>query len=547
MSQLHGRVFSRAAEFAALPADLQEDSARAATLLTDKKSEVFQLHHAGITRVPQSIRGKPLLDVLEKWLKDQAEPPVEVVEEEEAKPAEDATPAEAAAEAEDKPAEVVPEDVKAEDVKVEEEPPAAAEEPPAAAAEEAKPDEPTEAEKKEKPAEKPAPPAESKYRLRAKEIVVALILSGYLTTYKDREKNHQAPPPKEYVFDGELLVPLSPDVVEPKTTTVWSVKDGATYANVLKRKAGVLASFTQGKDVYVVLNKDAKKIYLFESDVARSVLAEFDASDGFVQFDHAHYEHGVKWVHDDKTELFNLQTKELQEAFLNELLNVGAQYREIHTLEVDKVNSIYDLSDFDIEGNAVTFDKYKGKVLLIVNVSSKCGLTPTNYPQLTELDERYREQGLEVLAFPCNQFANQEPGTHEEIIEFVKQYNAKYTFFEKKDVNGANARPVFTYLKAKLPGAFGNYIKWNFSKFLVDRDGQPFKRYAPTDKPLSFEDDIKELLAKAPKSETTEEVAETVDEEVKPNGTAELEAQEALAKEEVTTEEPAAAPPVVAP
>jgi glutathione peroxidase len=569
MSDQHGRVFSRSQQYTTLPADLQEDAVAASAFLTEKKSEVFQVHHAGITRVPQSVRGKPLLDVLEKWLKEKEEPLAEA--EEETKPAEvpaedAATPAEEPAAPAEEPAAPAEEPAKPaeEPAKPAEEPPAPAEAPadkvedataeaaPAAAAEE----EPKAEEVKETPAEVEKPPVSaepSKYRVRGKEIVVALILSGFLTTYKDREKNFEAPPPTEYTYDSELLVPLSADVVEAKTTTVWSVKDGATYANVLKRKAGVLASFTQGKDVYVLLNKDTKKIYLFESDVARAALAEFDASDGLVQYDHAHYEHGVKWVHGDKTELFNLQTKPLQEAFVNELLNIGAQYREVHALEIEKIKSIYELSDIDIEGNEVSFGKYKGKVLLIVNVSSKCGLTPINYPQLTELYGKYREQGLEILAFPCNQFAGQEPGTHEEILEFVKQYNAEYAFFEKHDVNGAHARPVFTYLKAKLPGAFGNYIKWNFTKFLVDRDGQPYKRFAPTDKPLTFEDDIKELLAKAPtpevvETEEAEKAEETVEAEVKPNGKAEPdEAQVTLAKEEVTTEEPAAAPPAVAP
>ncbi|CEG43247.1 ammonium transporter family [Plasmopara halstedii] len=126
---------------------------------------------------------------------------------------------------------------------------------------------------------------------------------------------------------------------------------------------------------------------------------------------------------------------------------------------------------------------------------SKCGFTPTNYPELQQLYAKYKNEGFEVLAFPCNQFNGQEPGTHEEIMEFVKQYNVTFPFFEKHDVNGATARPVFTYLKSKLPGSFGDFVKWNFTKFLVDRNGQPYKRYAPKDRPLSFEEDIKTLLA----------------------------------------------------
>ncbi|KAJ8526117.1 hypothetical protein ON010_g15064 [Phytophthora cinnamomi] len=194
-----------------------------------------------------------------------------------------------------------------------------------------------------------------------------------------------------------------------------------------------------------------------------------------------------------------------QEAFLNTLLNVGVQYREVYNLAAEEATSFYELKDFDMDKKEVSMEEYKGKVVLVVNVSSKCGLTPTNYPELQQLYEKYQEEGLVVLGFPCNQFKSQEPGTHEEIIEFVKQYNVTFPLFEKHDVNGSNARPIFTYLKAKLPGTFGNYIKWNFTKFLVDRNGQPFKRYAPTDLPLSFEEDIKELLAKAPEPEKTEE------------------------------------------
>ncbi|CAI5738208.1 unnamed protein product [Hyaloperonospora brassicae] len=217
-----------------------------------------------------------------------------------------------------------------------------------------------------------------------------------------------------------------------------------------------------------------------------------------------------------------------------------------------------------MEKKEVSMEEYKDKVILVVNVSSKCGLTPTNYPELQQLYEKYQEEGLVVLGFPCNQFKSQEPGTHEDIKEFVKQYNVTFPLFEKHDVNGSNARPVFTYLKAKLPGTFGNYIKWNFTKFLVDRNGQPYKRYAPTDLPLSFESDIKELLAKKSGPEKTEEeateeavdvaksAAETTTENKEEDKKEEVTASEVVTKDQETVtsdkkEEVAAAAAVVVP
>ncbi|RLN89929.1 hypothetical protein BBJ28_00004624 [Nothophytophthora sp. Chile5] len=542
--QVQGRVFARLALFPTLPEDLREETAAAQTLLTEKKAEVFTVHHAALVKVPLSVRGKELVDFLEKWVKEQKAPAeveaetekteetVEVVAESETKAAEAPKEEEEAPKEEEvapKEEEAAKEEVAAKEEEVKEE----------AIVEEPKKEE----KKKEKKVEAPPSP----YRLRAKEIAEALVVAGFLTPYKDRIKNFLAEAPKEYVTDNELLVPLAEAITEAKDTTVWSVVDGAIYASQLKRKAGVFSAFTQGKDVYVVANEKTNKLYLFESDVARTCVAEYAAADGFVQFDHAHFPFGVKLVLGDKFELLNLVTKEAQEAFLSTLLNVGVQYREVHNLAAEEVTSFYELKDFDMDKKEVTMDTYKGKVVLVVNVSSKCGLTPINYPELAQLDEKYRDQGLEILAFPCNQFLQQEPGTHEEIMEFVKQYDCKFTFFEKADVNGATARPVFTYLKAKLPGTFGNYIKWNFTKFLVDRNGQPFKRYAPKENPLSFEEDIKELLAKLPDPEPVEEEPkaeeaeaakpeEAKEEEVATEKVEEVEAVEPAKTEEVATE-----------
>ncbi|KAG1701970.1 hypothetical protein DVH05_010461 [Phytophthora capsici] len=531
MSELQGRVFTRQAAFNALAEDLREQAAAAQTLLTEKKAEIFTVHHSALVKVPQSVRGKELVDFLEKWLTPEEEAKTEetpAAVEAEKKEEETATEEKDATKAEE-------EAPKAEEAaKAEEEAPKAEEEAPKteeeAPKEEAAKEEAPKSNKKEdkkKKVEEPSP-----YRLRAKEVAESLVLAGFITSYKDRVKNYLAEAPKEYVTDNELFVPLPEAITESKDTTVWSVVDGAIYASQLKRKAGVFSAFTQGKDVYVVANEKTNKIYFFESDVARVALAEYAAADGFVQFDNAHFQFGVKLVYGDKFELLNLVTKEDQEAFLNILLNVGVQYREVYNLAAEEAKSFYELKDFDMDKKEVNMEDYKGKVVLVVNVSSKCGLTPTNYPELQQLHEKYQEEGLVVLGFPCNQFAGQEPGTHEEIIEFVKQYNVTFPLLEKHDVNGSNARPVFTYLKAKLPGTFGNYIKWNFTKFLVDRNGEPFKRYAPKDLPLSFEEDIKELLAKAPEPEKTEE--ETKEEEV---ASAKSDEEATTEKKETATEE----------
>jgi glutathione peroxidase-family protein len=123
-----------------------------------------------------------------------------------------------------------------------------------------------------------------------------------------------------------------------------------------------------------------------------------------------------------------------------------------------------------------------------------CGFTNGNYPQLETLHEKYNEQGLSVVAFPCNQFGGQEPGTEAEIKDFVKQFDVKFDMMAKINVNGENAHPLYKFLKDKQGGLLGDFIKWNFSKFLVDRNGVPVKRYAPTTAPKDIEKDIIGLL-----------------------------------------------------
>ena len=154
----------------------------------------------------------------------------------------------------------------------------------------------------------------------------------------------------------------------------------------------------------------------------------------------------------------------------------------------------YDFSAKKMNGQEVKMETFKGKVVLVVNTASKCGLTP-QFTELEELNKKYKEQGLEILGFPCNQFANQDKGSNEEIQEFCSlNYGVTFNMFQKIEVNGENAHPLYKFLKNEKKGLFSKEIKWNFTKFLVDSEGNVVKRYAPTVKPLKIEEDIKKLL-----------------------------------------------------
>jgi glutathione peroxidase len=155
---------------------------------------------------------------------------------------------------------------------------------------------------------------------------------------------------------------------------------------------------------------------------------------------------------------------------------------------------LYDISVRDSEGKDVKLDAYKGKVLLIINSATGCGLTP-QYSGIQKLYDDYKDQGFEVLDFPCNQFANQAPGEIEEIKTFCEsRFGVTFKVFDKIDVNGDNADPLFKYLKEEKGGMLGSKIKWNFTKFLVDREGKVIKRYAPTIEPEKLAKDIEKLL-----------------------------------------------------
>ncbi len=155
---------------------------------------------------------------------------------------------------------------------------------------------------------------------------------------------------------------------------------------------------------------------------------------------------------------------------------------------------IYDYKVLDRKGNEVSLEQYKGKVMLIVNTATGCGFTP-QYEGLEKLYEEYNKSGFEILDFPCNQFMNQAPGTDDEIHEFCTlKYNTQFDQFKKIDVNGKNESPLYKYLKSQKGGLLSKNIKWNFEKFLVDKDGNVVERYAPTVTPDKIEGKIKELL-----------------------------------------------------
>jgi glutathione peroxidase len=160
----------------------------------------------------------------------------------------------------------------------------------------------------------------------------------------------------------------------------------------------------------------------------------------------------------------------------------------------DSKMSVYDFKVKNIDGREVSLSDYKGKVVLIVNVASQCGFTP-QYKGLQEIYTKYNKMGFEVLAFPCNQFGGQEPGSNAEIKSFCDiNYKTTFPIFDKIEVNGTNTNPLYAYLKKNGKGFIGDEIKWNFTKFLISKDGKVIDRYASNTKPESISSDIEKAL-----------------------------------------------------
>ncbi|MDX1752131.1 MAG: glutathione peroxidase [Salinimicrobium sediminis] len=158
-------------------------------------------------------------------------------------------------------------------------------------------------------------------------------------------------------------------------------------------------------------------------------------------------------------------------------------------------SQFYDFTASGLGGEEIKMESYKDKVVLVVNTASECGLTP-QLGGLQKLYEEYKDKGLVILGFPCNQFGKQEPGDEKDIAQgCVVNYGVDFPMFAKVEVNGNNAHPLFKYLKRELGGILGSKIKWNFTKFLIDRNGKPVKRFAPVTKPESLEKEVKKLLS----------------------------------------------------
>jgi len=158
------------------------------------------------------------------------------------------------------------------------------------------------------------------------------------------------------------------------------------------------------------------------------------------------------------------------------------------------MNTFYNFTATSLQGKEINMSAYQGKVVLVVNTASKCGLTP-QYEGLEKLYEQFKDKGLVLLGFPCNQFANQEPGNAKDISEgCLINYGVTFPMFAKIDVNRYGAHPIYKYLKKELPGFPGNEIKWNFGKFLLDREGNPVKRFSPLIKPEKLVSAIEKLL-----------------------------------------------------
>jgi glutathione peroxidase len=161
-------------------------------------------------------------------------------------------------------------------------------------------------------------------------------------------------------------------------------------------------------------------------------------------------------------------------------------------------SKFYQYSARTLQGKEITMESFKGKTVMVVNTASKCGLTP-QFEGLENLSRKYKDKGLVILGFPCNQFANQEPGDEKSISEgCVINYGVTFQMFAKVDVNGDNAHPLYKYLKKELGGLFGSRIKWNFTKFIIDASGKPVKRFGPVDSPEKIGKYLENLLKNVP-------------------------------------------------
>ncbi|GAB9475123.1 Phospholipid hydroperoxide glutathione [Globisporangium polare] len=279
---LEGHVFARQQLFMTLPKNLQEDAKQFRAFVEQDKSRLFQNNRHAFVKSVYSVKGKDLIDAIIHWLKVHYAPVTKSAPVAGLEPAwEGSVPAHSHATAAHTVDDVTKEQLEA-----------------------------------------------------AKQVAEALVLMGFVTPYKEDDTHLTSIAPDHYVHDSELLIPIAPSVTDLTTTSVWSVADGAVYARNLKRKAGVLGQITDGKDVYVVFNDKSKMAYLFASDLAREPISELSGPTLDVQFDNSHFQFGVRvslstGVDIDTSELFNAETKVIQQELVNAFLGIGAKYEQM--------------------------------------------------------------------------------------------------------------------------------------------------------------------------------------------------------------------------
>uniref|UniRef100_A0A915PPU2 Glutathione peroxidase n=1 Tax=Setaria digitata TaxID=48799 RepID=A0A915PPU2_9BILA len=249
-------------------------------------------------------------------------------------------------------------------------------------------------------------------------------------------------------------------------------------AKFYKDKGLVIAAFpcnqfgSQERSCAIDVKKDVKEKYQYEPDI-------YDKIE--VNGENAH-------------PLYNFLKKKESGSFGFPNIDINSDQS---SMNMSSGKTVYNFTMKDAEGKEVSLDKYRGKPLIIVNVASQCGLTNSNYTELKELMEHYKDKGLAIAAFPCNQFGGQEPKCELEVKNFVaEKFHFVPDLYAKIDVNGKNAAPLFDFLKHEKGGLFGDNIKWNFTKFLIDQEGHPVKRYAPTTSPKHIMKDIDALVNK---------------------------------------------------
>ncbi|KAJ0401722.1 hypothetical protein ATCC90586_001515 [Pythium insidiosum] len=375
-------------------------------------------------------------------------------------------------------------------------------------------------------------------RLDAEQLADALVLGGFVAPVREVLGDEEADRLVRESDDYELVFPAwlraygrgrrpqdpesgGLDVEqlkrERRQVSVWAVADCAMRAgfvfrrqppSALRRLLGSLSSCGLGlgpeRQDYVVVTKTAAhgSLFIFASDVARVAASVLDLEDAIVQYETgtttSPMYHGLKLWTDDAVEQLDFMSASRQNAWLRSILDAGASYKETHaraeTLRAGHV-TLYDLKDVDANGEPVKLRALRGRVVLVVNVASLDPEAKLQYPELVALATTYLDAGLVVLACPCDQFAELELPTVAEIVAHIQlAYRWSFPVLTKGDVNGPTARELFVFLNARLPGAFGAFTEWNFTKFLIDRRGVPFKRYDTRILPHEMESDIRELI-----------------------------------------------------